>query len=285
MGILHPICHGMWSLTPYDKCDFRCVYCCTRVQGTSRPSVPVAEFAAELQRGLDAIPADDLIIVGAYCDAYPFLEERLGLTRTVLATLVEQERKFDVVTKATTILRDVDVLAGWKHDRKIYISISSVDDAVLRRLDLGAPSPTERFGVLRTLRDAGFSVAVNALPWIPDVTETAEVIERTPADVDIIFAPLQFGNDRDSMVLLGRRYTRTEVVERYLADYHRYGPVPTTSWVRPSPPPIENDPLYRLPVLEPPPPHPLGAAPRWSALAAANQRLRSALRRVSAPLG
>jgi len=276
MGILHPICHGMWSLTPYEKCDFRCVYCCTRVQGTSRPQVPVADFTAQLQSGLAAIPPDDLIIVGAFCDAYPFLEEHLGLTRMVLAELVKQGRKFDVVTKATTILRDVDVLGGWKHDRKIYISISSIDDDVLRRLDPGAPSPTERFAVLRRLRDSGFTVAVNALPWIPDVTDTAALIDRTPADVEIIFAPLQFGADRDSMVLLGRRYTRAEVVERYLADYRRYGHFSNTSWVRPTPPPIENDPLYRLPVLR---------AGRFPALAAANQRLRSALRRISAPSG
>ena len=78
MSIINPICHAMWSLTPYDKCDFRCVYCCTRVQGTSKPIVPVAEFIDTLQRELDAIPADDLLIVGAFCDAYPYLEENLG---------------------------------------------------------------------------------------------------------------------------------------------------------------------------------------------------------------
>jgi DNA repair photolyase len=284
MGILHPICHGMWSLTPYDKCDFRCVYCCTRVQGTSKPSVPVGEFAAELQRGLDAIPPDDLIIIGAFCDAYPFLEERLGLTRMVIGELVRQERKFDLVTKGKTILRDVDVLAGWKHDRKIYISISSVDNDALRRLDPGAPSADERFATLRTLYQAGFSMAVNVLPWIPDVTQTAELIDRTPADVDMVFAPLQFGHDRDGMTLLGRRHTRAEVVERYLAEYHRYGHVPNTSWVRPSPPPLENDPLYRMPTLEAPAPA-VDAMASWAVLGAAGQRLRATWRRVSAPLG
>jgi DNA repair photolyase len=247
--------------------------------------VPVADFAAELHRGLDAIPADDLIIVGAFCDAYPFLEEELRLTRTVLTTLVEQERKFDLVTKSTTILRDIDVLAGWKHDRKIYISISSLDDSVLRRLDPGAPSGTERLTTLRTLREAGFSVAVNALPWIPDVTDSGELISRTPSDVEIIFAPLQFGNDRDSMVLLGRRYTRSEVVERYMADYRRYGHFANTSWVRPSPPPLENDPLYRLPVLQPETPPAPPSVQRWPAVAAAHQRLRSVWRLASARFG
>jgi hypothetical protein len=252
MPILNPICHGMWSLTPYDKCDFRCLYCCTRVQGTSKPTVPVEEFEATLSRELDAVPADDLIIVGAFCDAYPPLEETLGLSRRVIAQLVAEGRKFDVVTKATTILRDLPLFDGWKHDRKIYISISSTDDAALRELDPGAPSPTARFAVLHELHAAGLGVAVNVLPWIPDVSDTEALIERTPSDVDMVFAPLQFGNQRDGMNLLGRRFTRPQVVDRYLADYQRFGHLPNTSWVKPTPPPIENDPLYRLPLLPPP---------------------------------
>ncbi|MDX2168391.1 MAG: radical SAM protein [Deltaproteobacteria bacterium] len=268
MPIINPICHGMWSLTPYDKCDFRCVYCCTRVQGTSRPIVPVDAFDAALRRELDAIPLDDLLIVGAFCDAYPPLEERLGLTRRVIALLIAAGRKFDVVTKATTILRDLPLFDGWAHDRKIYLSIASTDAAALRQLDPGAPSPTQRFAVLHTLHRAGLGVAVNVLPWIPDVSDTATLIERTPADVDMVFAPLQFGSERDGMNLLGRRFTRPEVVERYLADYRRYGHVANTSWVKPTPPPIENDPLYRLPVLPPP--------GRWPLLARLGRGVRAA---------
>jgi hypothetical protein len=268
----------MWSLTPYDKCDFRCVYCCTRVQGTSRPSVPTDTFVTQLQQQLDAIPADDLIIVGAFCDPYPPLEEQMGLTRTVIDTMVKQGRKFDIVTKATTVLRDVDLLVDWKHERKIYISICSVDDAALRRLDPGAPSPSERFEVLRTLHRAGLGVGLNALPWIPDITDTAALIERTPPEVEITFAPLQFGNDRDHMTLLGRSYGRDEVVARYLADYQCYGHHRNTSWVKPSPPPVENDPLYRLPVLPRPWPRGLRRAQRaWGVLATHLRSPRQAL--------
>ena len=62
------------------------------------------------------------------------------------------------------------------------------------------------------------------------------------------------GPGRDSLTLLGRRYTRTEVNRRYLAEYERYGHIPNTSWVKPSPPPTENDPMFRLPVREKPTP-------------------------------
>jgi hypothetical protein len=36
-----------------------------------------------------------------------------------------------------------------------------------------------------------------------------------------------------------------------MAEYRRFGHHANTSWVRPSPPPMENDPLYRMPVLRP----------------------------------
>ena len=271
MPIINPICHAMWSLTPYDKCDFRCVYCCTKVQGTSRPTVPLESFTETFQYELDAIPQDDLLIVGAFCDAYPLAEEKLGLTRMILEKLLWQERKFDLVTKSTTILRDLDLLRDWRHDRKIYVSISSTDDAALARLDPGAPRAAARFEVVHAVRNAGYNAAVNVLPWIPDVTDTDEIIARTPNDVYMVFAPLQFGNDRDSMTLMGRRYTRDEVVERYMAEYERYGHHPNTSWVRPSPPPLENDPLYRMPVID------RSAAARWRGmLGTARQSWRAA---------
>jgi DNA repair photolyase len=249
MSLLDPIGCGMWSLTPYDKCDFRCLYCCTRVQGASRPTVPPSDMLPRLRERLDAIPPQELVIVGAFCDAYPPPEAALGITRRVLEELAGRRQRFVVVTKGTTVLRDVDILR--RHgDCKVQISISSVDDAVLRRLDPGAPSATERFALLHELRRAGVEVNLNALPWIPDVSETAELIARVPADVEIIFAPLAVGVDRDSMTLLGRRYTRDEVNRRYMDEYRRYGHVANTSWVRPSPPPEENDPMFRLPVLE-----------------------------------
>lgn len=52
------------------------------------------------------------------------------------------------------------------------------------------------------------------------------------------------------MKLLGTTYKRDEVVSRYMAEYLKYGHIPNTSWVKPTPPPQENDPMFRLPVLQ-----------------------------------
>jgi DNA repair photolyase len=240
----------MWSLTPYEKCDFRCVYCCTRVQGAAQQRYTPEEFRDEVAARLDAVPAHELVIIGAFCDPYPPPEEAAGLTRVAIEELNRRRRRFVLVTKSTTVLRDIDLFPRSKEHCTVTISICSVRDEVLRQIDPAAPSATERFAVLRQLYDAGIDVDVNALPWIPGVTETEEIIRRVPADVPIVFAPLAMGKERDSMSLLGRRYVRDDVWIRYLEEYRRWGHVPNTSWVRPSPPPTENDPMHRLPVLD-----------------------------------
>jgi len=252
MGLLDPIGCGMWSLTPYDKCEFRCVYCVTRVQGTSKLAVEATTLLPDLRERLDRVPDEELVIIGAFSDGYPPVEAEIGITRRIVQELIRRERRFVVVTKGRTVLRDMDLFGRVRDRCKIQISVSSVNDNVLRRLDPSAPSGTERFAMIRTLHDAGIEVNLNALPWIPGISETAELIARVPSDVEIIFAPLCMGPGRDRLTLLGRTYTRAGVNRSYLAEYERWGHVPNTSWVKPSPPPTENDPMYRLPLREKP---------------------------------
>ena len=71
------ICKGMWSITPYARCDFRCVYCITSAQGESEP-LPGLDRAA-IDAVLGAVPADDLLIFGAFSDAYPSVEREMGV--------------------------------------------------------------------------------------------------------------------------------------------------------------------------------------------------------------
>ncbi len=87
------------------------------------------------------------------------------------------------------------------------------------------------------------------MPWIPDVSDTPALLERVGPDVEVVLSPLAFGEGRDVMQLLGRRYTRVEVWRRYRDEYQRFGHLANTSWIRPALPPNENYPMRRLPVL------------------------------------
>jgi DNA repair photolyase len=244
--LLEPICPTMWSVTPYDRCDFRCVYCCTSMQGVSEPTLAPDEIDAAVEAMLDQVPADDLLIFGAYSDAYPSVEGAEGLTRSILERVVELGRRFSIVTKGTAVLRDIDLLQRSPVEPLVQISICSTDEAALAVLDPGAPTGEERFAIIDELHAAGIRVELNALPYLPDVSDLEAMFARLPDGVAAVVAPLAFG-DRPSLRLLGRTYRRDEVWARYLDDHRRLGHLEQTSWVQPSLPPDENHPLFRLP--------------------------------------
>lgn len=255
--LFEPICHGMWSITPYRLCDYRCVYCCTGVQGESVPLLTPDEAVAEARRMIPTLGDtwegvdEQLLILGAFADAYPSVEAEHGITRALMEEFVRTGERINIVTKGVSVLRDVDLFLQAGDRCTVQVSVCSTDDDALRRIDGRSPSGTERLRVIDELHRAGVHVEVNALPWIPDVTDMGELIARIPSDVVINVSPLSFGEGRDSRQMLGRVFTRDEVWQGYMAAYEQYGAVPNTSWIQPTLPPEENHPMLRLPRLEP----------------------------------
>jgi DNA repair photolyase len=255
--LFEPICHGMWSITPYRLCDYRCVYCCTGAQGESVPLLTPEEAVVEARRMLPTLGEqwagveEHLLILGAFADAYPSVEEEHGITRALLEEFVRTGERINIVTKGISVLRDVDLFLQAGERCSVQISVCSTDDDALSRIDGHSPSGSERLRVIDELYRAGVHVEVNVLPWIPGVTDTAELIARIPSDVTMNFSPLSFGEDRDSRSLLGHLFTRDEVWPAYLDAYEQFGDVANTSWVKPTLPPEENHPILRLPRLQP----------------------------------
>jgi DNA repair photolyase len=243
------ICGEMWSVTPYAMCDHRCVYCITGVQGVSNPIMAADDARHATRQFVDAAAPASLCLLGAFSDAYPNVEAGTGLTRVVLEELVASDARVTIITKGTTVLRDVDLLALAGARVHVQVSLCTLDEAVLARLDVGAPTGARRLAVVDALLSAGLSVGVNVLPWIPGVTDARALIDAIDPTAEIVFSPLGFGEGRDSMRLLGREYRRPDVWRAYDEAYRAFGHVPNTSWVRPSPPPQENHPLLRLPRL------------------------------------
>ena len=240
----------MWSVTPYALCDHRCVYCITHVQGVSRPIMGADEARQATRRFVRSAPPEPMYLLGAFSDAYPNAEAEMGLTRVVLGELVTGEARVTVITKGATVLRDLDLLALGGDRVKVQVSLCTLDEDALARLDVGAPTGAARLAVVDALLGAGLAVGVNALPWIPGVTDTEALIDAIDPAAEIVFSPLAFGEGRESMRLLGHEYRRPDVWRAYDEAYRRFGHAPNTSWVRPTPPPEENHPLLRLPRLK-----------------------------------
>ena len=225
---------GAWVLRTYRMCAHRCAYCNTWAQGSSTPMLPVSEILGALRRELADVPADQTIIVGPPSDGYPPAEKRHGVTRAVVEELLRQGRPVSVVTKGTTVARDADLFAAAGDRASVHVSLCSVDDAALRRLEPGAPSARARLALVRRLRAAGVWVQVDATPWIPGVSDAGALLAAVPADVVVQFGPLDVSHLRvTDQLAIGWTFTQREIDRAYLEERARMPVDERAKWLYP----------------------------------------------------
>jgi DNA repair photolyase len=106
-------------------------------------------------------------------DAYQPIERRLGLTRRCLAVLAEFRHPVAIITKNRLVPRDVDILGELaRHGASgVFVSITSLDDALVGRLEPRTTRPAGRLKAIAALAAAGIPVGVMVAPMIPGLTE------------------------------------------------------------------------------------------------------------------
>ena len=221
---------GIWSVNPYQRCSFRCVYCIAASQGEATPWYPVNQVVSESNKALDHIPSTTELFIGAMADAYPPVEEQLGITRVILKEISRQERSFCINTKSTLVCRDIDILQVHTGHCDVYISLCTLDEDAVRVLEPGSPSVAERLDAISILNDAGIDVNVDASPWIPSVSDAGGLIAALPEGVGIQFGPLDIRHFGEPARFLGRTFTQQEVNEAYMAERQRISDQPGIHW-------------------------------------------------------
>ncbi len=172
------------SINPYQGCEHGCIYCYARPSHAYLDLSPGLEFetklfakpnAAELLRAELARPgyACDPIALGTNTDAYQPIEREWKITRSILALLAAHEHPFTIVTKSALVERDLDLIAPMaaKNMARVFISITTLDHDLARKLEPRAAAPARRLAAMRTLSDAGVPVGVLAAPMIPQLNE------------------------------------------------------------------------------------------------------------------
>ncbi len=142
------------ALNPYRGCAHACVYC----YAPSLTHVPWDEWPEALpKRGLLRLLERELrhaagtIGVGTVTDPYQPLEAETGLTRGCLELISRSNARACVHTKSDLVLRDADLLRGMEAG----VTVTTLDDAVSRKLEPGAPLPGRRLKALQGLAAAG----------------------------------------------------------------------------------------------------------------------------------
>jgi DNA repair photolyase len=173
------------SINPYRGCEHGCVYCFARPTHAFLGLSPGQDFeskllvkpdAAKLLRGELARPGyrPRVIAMGTNTDPYQPIERQHRITRQVLEVLSECRHPVGIVTKSVLIARDTDIL-GPMAERKLahaYLSVTTLDRDLARRMEPRASTPAKRLEAIRRLTDAGVETGVLFAPVIPGLNDS-----------------------------------------------------------------------------------------------------------------
>lgn len=173
-----------FSVNPYRGCEHGCIYCYARPTHEYldlsagldfERKVLVKEQAPQLLREALARPSyrcESLAFSGV-TDCYQPVERKLQLTRRCIEVLSECRHPMSVITKSHLITRDMDLLGPMGRDglAVAFISLTTLDVDVARRMEPRAASPQRRLDAIAQLAAAGVPVGVMMAPVVPGLTD------------------------------------------------------------------------------------------------------------------
>jgi DNA repair photolyase len=177
------------SINAYRGCEHGCIYCYARPTHAFHDLSPGLDFetrlfakpdAARLLRETLAKPGykPAPIAMGTNTDPYQPIEERFGITRSILEVCLETRHPVTITTKSARVLRDLDLLAELARLSltAVGISVTSLDPKLSGLLEPRASAPAKRLDALARLVTAGVPAHVSIAPVIPSITD--EFMER-----------------------------------------------------------------------------------------------------------
>jgi DNA repair photolyase len=178
-----------YGLNPYRGCEHGCIYCYARPTHSYLNLSPGLDFETRIiaKRNLAEVLTGDLlapryvprmIAVGTVTDAYQPVERELGITRAALEVLARCQHPLSIVTKGSGVERDIDILAPMAAAglAAVYVTVTTLDGALARKLEPRAAAPHRRLRTIRTLAEAGIPVGVSVAPQIPFINDDMEQV-------------------------------------------------------------------------------------------------------------
>ena len=183
------------SINPYRGCEHGCIYCYARPTHSYLNLSPGLDFETKIiaKRNIAAVLRSELskksyqprpLALGTATDCYQPVERELRLTRSVIELMHESRHAFSMVTKSSGVERDLDLLAPMAQQNlvAVYVTITTLDAELTRKLEPRAAAPHRRLRTIRTLADHGIPVGVSLAPQIPFLTEDMEQVMEAAWD-------------------------------------------------------------------------------------------------------
>jgi DNA repair photolyase len=173
------------SINPYRGCEHGCVYCYARPTHAYLGLSPGLDFESKLfaKEGAAVLLERELaaknyrvqpIAMGANTDPYQPIERQYRITRSILEVLAKYDHPVGIVTKSNLVVRDLDILGPMAEKGlvKVFVSVTTLDRDLARRMEPRAPTPERRLEAIQLLAEAGVPAGVMAAPIIPALNDS-----------------------------------------------------------------------------------------------------------------
>jgi DNA repair photolyase len=213
------------SINPYRGCEHGCVYCFARPSHAYLGYSPGLDFETKLTFKPDIahLLENELrrpsykvrpMALGTNTDPYQPVDRTLKLTRAVIEVLHRFNHPLTIVTKSAGVLRDLDLLGPMaaRGLARVYVSVTTLDPLLARRMEPRAPTPERRLQAVAALNQAGIPAGVLAAPMIPGLND---------AELEAILArAAQAGASHAGYVLLRLPLELREIFEQWLHTHY-----------------------------------------------------------------
>ncbi|HEV8062621.1 MAG TPA: PA0069 family radical SAM protein [Gemmataceae bacterium] len=184
------------SINPYRGCEHGCAYCYARPYheylGLSsgidfETKTFIKEDAPELLRAELASKRwqPQTLGISGITDAYQPIERHVEITRRCLQVCLDLRNPVVIVTKNQLVARDIDVLKELTRYQAaaVFVSVTTLDASLTRKLEPRASQPEGRLAAIRALSEAGIPTGILAAPVIPGLTdhELPAIVQATAA--------------------------------------------------------------------------------------------------------
>lgn len=172
------------SINPFRGCEHGCSYCYARPAHAYVDLSPGLDFESRLFSKPDAAAVlqkelagsayrCEPISLGANTDCYQPIEKRLGITRAIVEVLAACHHPLTIVTKSSLVERDLDLLSPMAALGlvQVFVSVTTLDRGLSRRMEPRAAAPQRRLETLRRLAAAGVPCGVMYAPIIPALND------------------------------------------------------------------------------------------------------------------
>ncbi len=179
-----------YSINAYNGCQFGCVYCDTRSAKYQMPTdfennIIIKKNIKEkldkrLKRARKLLP--DVVGLSGAIDPYQHAEEKYRNTSQCLETLEKHGYPVHICTKSTLVLRDLDLLENIGKNTwcTVSITITTANQKVSRFLETKAPTPQERFNIIKTIKRKTkyIQTGVLLIPIVPFIGDSEDGLEN-----------------------------------------------------------------------------------------------------------